>query len=584
MRRYQKIMKSVGTFGVGLALTFSIGCGGGGSSPALEGAGALPAVITSETAPKEGMPPSSGDAANGPAEGAPGVSEPPAPPAFLIFPVQAPLFKQTLNGNGGDEGWMSSPAVADLDGDGAPEIIAARTRTVYAWHADGALFWKAAPPISHGRIFGPPVVADLDRDGKLEVAVGSSAETVSVWNWDGTVKPGWPRVVGGESGTADREVRSLAAGTVGADGKLGLLAARTRSTKVTPAYLFDHGGNLAPGWPQLSTAQGCILASVTANCFEAGAYNQNVGIADLNGDGLSDMIIGYDSAYAGVFHRNGAPFAADPATFTRPFFNGIPAFHNYALAKKGSGPDGSDRSEFMDSPPVVADLDGDGIRELILVGDHERAGNTTILGNALFIFHPDATRPAGFEAPFESGPPLVHDDLNPVVGNIIDVTGAPAVADLDGDGKKEVLFQSYDGHLYAVRFTTDPAQRLMWRFSFAETGARFASEPVIVDLNGDLRPEILFTTYETGSGKSALIVLDAEGKPLFRTFIPGRGAMAAPTVADIDGDDELELLVNLKDAVAAGIEVYDLPGSRKSNLIPWPTGRGNFLRNGDVPR
>lgn len=172
--------------------------------------------------------------------------------------------------------------------------------------------------------------------------------------------------------------------------------------------------------------------------------------------------------------------------------------------------------------------------------------------------------------------------MNPQGGNIIDVTAAPAVADLDNDGQKEILFQSYDGHLYAVRYTDDPDRRQLWRFSFAAGGARFASEPVIGDLNGDLRPEILFTTYETTDGEGALIVLDADGNQLFELPLPGRGAMAAPTLADLDGDDELELIVNLKDAREEGIFIYDLPGSRKTDLIPWPTGRGNFLRNGDA--
>jgi hypothetical protein len=473
--------------------------------------------------------------------------------------------------------------VVDLDGDGIPEIIAARTRTLYVWHSDGTLFWKASPPISHGRIWGPPVVVDLDGDGRPEVAVGSSDEKISVWNWDGKPKAGWPVTLGSDSESKIREVRSLAAGKL-SDGRMGLLASQTRKNKKVPtAFLFDAAGKLLPHWPQLSTSGGCTLSpAADANCFQAGTYNQNVTIADFDGDGASDLIIGYDNTYIGVFHQNGAPFATDPATFVRPFFQGIPAYHDYSLAKKGSGPDGADRSEFMDSPAVVADLDGDGRRELIIVGDHEQAGNyTKVFGNALFIFHSDATRPPGFESPFETGAPLVHDDMNPQDGNIVDVTAAPAVADLDGDGKKEILFQSYDGHLYAVRYTDDPSQRLLWKFSFAETGARFASEPVIGDLNGDGRPEILFTTYDTVAGRGALIVLDADGKLLFQKFLPGRGAMAAPTLADLNGDDELEILINLKDG-SEGIEIYHLPGSNKKDSLPWPTGRGNFLRNGDA--
>lgn len=477
--------------------------------------------------------------------------------------VQPPKIQQTLSG--GAEGWLSSPAVADLDKDGFPEIIAARDRMVYAWHSDGSLFWKGATSTT-GRIWAPPVVADLDGDGRLEVAVGSHQEKISVFQWNGLPKAGWPKLLGGTS-----EIRSLAAGVINSNGKMGLLASRSFTKPV--AYLFDAAGVILPGWPQLSTTSGC---TPKVDCFEAGTYNQNVGIADLNGDGKNDLIISYDNAYIGVYNLNGTAFPTSPL-FKRRYFPGVPAFHSLALAMQGWGLDGTDRSEFTDSPPVVADLDGDGKRELILVGDHELAGNTTNRGNSLFVFHADATRQIGFEFPFETAGPLVYDDPG---GNILDVTPAPAVADLDRDGKKEIIFPSYDGNMYAVRSN----RTLLWKFSFANNGARFASEPVVADLNNDGFPEVLFTTYETVSGKGAIVVLDRFGKKVAQTPLPGRGAMAAPTLADVYRTGELEVIVNLKDATPqGGIQIYDLPGS-KTNQILWSTGRGNNLRNGDATR
>jgi hypothetical protein len=53
-------------------------------------------------------------------------------------------------------------------------------------------------------------------------------------------------------------------------------------------------------------------------------------------------------------------------------------------------------------------------------------------------------------------------------------------------------------------------------------------------------------------------------------------------VADLYRNGELEVIVNLKDNTpAGGILIYDLPSSG-TNLVLWPTGRGNFLRNGDA--
>ncbi|MCG3112545.1 MAG: VCBS repeat-containing protein [Candidatus Manganitrophus sp. SB1] len=516
------------------------------------------------------------------AETAPAAGAPPAGTSPPPVQVQAPQLRQTLAGGG--EGWLGSPAAADLDGDGRMEIIAPRGGFLFVWHADGTLFWKSAygfsaetsPATISGRIWGPPVAADLDGDGKLEIAAGSHKEMISVWSWDGKMKAGWPKIVGGEAGSADREIRSLAAGPLG-NGKSALLASRTRTTKVPVAFLLDSQGTVLPGWPQLAASGGCVLLPAQdANCFEAGTYNQNVGLADLDGDGKTDAIIGYDNAYVGLFHLSGVPFGTP--FLNRPFFPGVPAFHDPALAIQGFGPDGEDRSEFTDSPPVVADLDGDGARELILVGDHERAGITTILGNSLFVFRSDATRFPGFERPFETRghhSPRVTEDPG---GNIVDVTPAPAVADLDGDGKKEILFPAYDGVLYAVHSDG----QLFWTFAFSDLGTRFASEPVVADLNNDGVPEVLFATYETEGEKGALVILNHLGAELTKISLPGRGAMAAPTLADLDGDGELEAIVSLKDVSSqGGVQIYALPGS-KTNRLFWPTGRGNFLRNGDT--
>jgi hypothetical protein len=155
---------------------------------------------------------------------------------------------------------------------------------------------------------------------------------------------------------------------------------------------------------------------------------------------------------------------------------------------------------------------------------------------------------------------------------------APAVADLDGDGKREILFPAYDGVLYAIHSDG----QLFWKFSFADLGTRFATEPVIADLNNDETPEILFATYETETEKGALVVLNHLGTELVKVSLPGRGGMAAPTLADIDADGELEAIISLKDATAeGGIQIYSLRGS-KGNRILWGSGRGNFFRNGDA--
>jgi hypothetical protein len=57
--------------------------------------------------------------------------------------------------------------------------------------------------------------------------------------------------------------------------------------------------------------------------------------------------------------------------------------------------------------------------------------------------------------------------------------------------------------------------------------------------------------------------------------------MPVPTVADVDADGDLEIVVSLKDALdhVRQLQVYTVPGS-SANCLPWPTGRGNWRRSG----
>ena len=98
-------------------------------------------------------------------------------------------------------------------------------------------------------------------------------------------------------------------------------------------------------------------------------------------------------------------------------------------------------------------------------------------------------------------------------------------------------------------------------------------------------PEVVFASYSPDQDKGHLFVLDAGGNELHRIELPGRGAMAVPSIADTNEDGELEIVVSLKGNDEEGepqVQLYTVPGSA-DNCMPWPTGRGSLRRDGFVP-
>ena len=93
---------------------------------------------------------------------------------------------------------LSSPCLADLDGDGVQDIILATYdpvnpyagARVYAIDMNGNDLPGWPVIVTNGPIPGSPVVADIDNNGDREVIVGSG-QRAFIWNHDGSDFPGW---------------------------------------------------------------------------------------------------------------------------------------------------------------------------------------------------------------------------------------------------------------------------------------------------------------------------------------------------------------------------------------------------------
>ena len=87
-----------------------------------------------------------------------------------------------------------SPAVADLDGDGSPEILVPGGESLFALRTDGSALPGFPRSLGDGaEAVTSPVVADLDGDLSLDVLIGSTDLRLHALSLAGGEVAGWPR-------------------------------------------------------------------------------------------------------------------------------------------------------------------------------------------------------------------------------------------------------------------------------------------------------------------------------------------------------------------------------------------------------
>lgn len=496
--------------------------------------------------------------------------------------VAAPTLLRKLVDKKGVEGWLASPAIADLDGDGKPETLVVRESRVVVWGSDGAYKWEF--DTGKDRIWASPVVGNFTGDDKLEIAV---AARDSAWILDATGKvvPGFPQTFG----TA--ETRAIAAGDLDGDGALDLaVAVRNKGSADDIVKAYHGNGSAVAGFPP--SASGVSGCSDQAPCYFAGLYDQNIAIGALDADGKQGLVIPHDDAYASFFHGTGAVYDANPMFKKAKKTAGVRYLHDLPLAIQGYADDEDTASQahFTNTAPAIADIDRDGTPDIVMVGSVQNASQEDRLrGVALWVMKSDASRHAGWESPFHVPPyvmglndgfsPGLGDDPVAGAGNLVGLTNQVTIADIDERAGLEMIFAGFDGKIHAV--AADKTE--LWSFEYAANGRALTPGIVVADLSADGVPEVVFATYTPDKETGALYILSSQGQPLQKVPLPGRGSMAAPTIGDVDGDGTLEIVVSLKDEVASKetVHVYQVPGS-KPNCLLWPTGRANLLRNGWV--
>ena len=350
------------------------------------------------------------------------------------------------------EGWpyytntqvISSPAISDMDMDGIPEILFGEYNgRFHILESDGSdICWLD----TGNQIWGSPAVADIDNDGILEVMITSKNQHMYILDGNCNVElnfnaeqflMGTPTL-----GNLDNdEELEIVFGGYSNPGKL---------------FALNHDGSPVENFPVVLDEK----------------IQRGVALADFNGNGKMDIVLGTDDEHIYLIYDNGQ--VADGFPFTA-------------------------ENDFR-SAPVVVEVMGE---KIIFAGNRD---------NNLYAVNPDgslrftvvtgddiSTSPGVVET--EEGPAIffgsedgklygVNSAGLPLSGWPIDVgseiIGSPAFTDLDNDGTPEIISAVSGMDLLIFRMDGSPYADIPIEFEMP-----FSGSPAVQDLDNDGDLEIV---------------------------------------------------------------------------------------------
>ena len=182
-----------------------------------------------------------------------------------------------------------TPTVANIDDEPYPELIAGmRDNKIYVFNHDGTTY-PGWPFVAGQNLTSSPAVADIDNDGQLEIVIGSSDSKVHALRPDLSSVPGFPV---GIQLNEDLD-SSPGLGDLNGDGKLDILIGASNGA----VFAFSGAnGAVLSGWPVL----------IRDNLNNQVAVRSSPVIADVDGDGELDVVVGDQIGRIHGFAKNGA--------------------------------------------------------------------------------------------------------------------------------------------------------------------------------------------------------------------------------------------------------------------------------------
>lgn len=394
-------------------------------------------------------------------------------------------------------GYADKPTVADLNGDGRLEVVACtdQGKVVAVGGSNGAILWTYAK--DKESYLSCPLVGDVDGDGTVEILVTGFSR-------------GYVTCLNGEDGTPQWEVEPEGVGLTG-----------------TTALADTDGDGVQELIYANRTAVRALNASTGAVLWEeqlTAKTRGSVSVGDIDGNKLLNTLVGVeDGRLVCIGAGGGIKWAAAlRGLITKPPLLDD-AEHDgkleaYVVARTLARVDGRGKIVWEWAPKTgrgtasalaAGDLDGDGKDDLVAAGYDGNLYALNAKGKLLWSY--------------TVAPP----DEN---GKVVYIpSSTPALADVDGDGRMDAIMASPRSDAPQIFAVSGRSGTRLWSIP-VESYSQCC--PAVADLNRDGKPEIIVAD---AAGRLYAYSLNSEAKVAWPKYNGGLACRGDAARAAYDG-------------------------------------------------